>query len=165
MPTSLQVNGSFSVNGGATGTAGHPANVAPFFTSLSAALSSTGSGATLCNDGLYYADRSLSGNETFVLTNFSNALEESGRSLSKVRIYFVSHSSSSAATSITVGNAATPFPGVLDTSATTFTLTPGSCALFMVPTAAGIAVTAGMGIKVVANGGTATYSIGVFGET
>ncbi len=166
MANSVQVTGSLTISGSATGTAGHADNTAPIFKTLIAALVSSGTvgTATYASKALYYSSRTLTTNETFDLTAFSSALEEAGTSLSKVRIYFVFHESTSAATSITVGGAATPFPGQLDTAATTRTFTPGSGFVEIVPTAAGIGVTAGMSVKIVANGGTATYSIGVFGE-
>lgn len=161
---SLRITGTLSVSGSATGTSGQPDLNDPVVVKLIAALTSSGSGATLANDLLYYTSRSLGTNETFDLTNFTSALTEAGSSMSKVRIYAVVHESTSAATSITVGNAATPFPGMLDTATTTITLPPNTCFLFMNPTSAGMTVGAGQGIKIVANGGTATYTIVVVGE-
>lgn len=165
---SLRISGSISLNGEGVGTAGHPDNAAPIQTKLTASLSSAGSAGTLANKVLYYDDRTLAGlsSETFDLTSFSSALEESGTALTKVRIYAVVHSSSSAATTgIRVGNAATPFPGQLNTAATTRTLTPGAGFIELNPTTAGIGVTAGMSVKIEnLDASTATYSICVSGE-
>lgn len=166
---SLRISGNITLSGSGVGDDQNDFLASPLDVRLIAALSSTGTGATLATKALFYASRTLapSTNETFDLTSFSSVLKESGASMSKVRIYVVVHLSTSAATSgIRVGNAATPFPGQLDTAATTRTLAVNSGFAELIPTAAGITVTAGMGVKVanldVTN--TATYAIGVFGE-
>jgi hypothetical protein len=164
---SLTVTASITAGGLALGVDSDPELSTQISPSLVAALSSTGTDGTLADQVLWFPDRTLSSgsNETHDLTDFVNAVKEAGSSMSKVRAVVVIHSADSAATSITVGNAGTPFPGLLDTATTTRTLKPGRGFSELAPDADGIAVTAGMGIKVAATGGTATYTILVVGES
>ena len=166
---SLRISGSITLSGSAVGDATNDDLNTPLDVRLVAALSSTGTAGAKATKALFFATRTLaaSTSETFDLTAFSDALKDAGASMSIVRIYVVVHSDESLATSgIRVGNAATPFPGIKNTAATTDTLAVGAGFAQLIPTAAGIAVTAGMGVKVenldVTN--TATYAIGVFGE-
>lgn len=162
---SLSVTATLSLGGYAQGVTSDPDLATDFPARLAAALASTGTGAAKANQGLWYRNRTLAaGSETFDLTNFTNALKEAGASLSKVRIYYFEHSSSSVATSVTVGGAASPFAGPKDTPSATETYKPGEGFLLVSPTTNGWPVSAGQGIKVAATGGTATYTIGVFGE-
>ena len=166
---SLKINATVSLNGGATGITGDTELTRAIAVRIAAALSSAESGAALANDALFYEDRTLaaSGDETFDLTSFTSVLRESGATMSKVRIFVVHHSSSSAATSgIRVGGAATPWGGVDDTASATKTLLAGHGYAILAPTSTALAVSAGQGIRIrnldVTN--SATYTIGVFGE-
>jgi hypothetical protein len=163
---SLTATVSISANGSAEGVDSDDLLSTSFPASLSASLSSTGTGGALADQVLWLPDRVLSSgaDETHDLTSFTNALKESGASLSIVRAWIVIHDSASAATSITVGNAGTPFGGLMDTAGTTITLKPNRAFCFLAPDATGMPVTAGMGVKVAATGGNATYTIGVWGE-
>jgi hypothetical protein len=137
---------------------------------LAANLSSTSSGATIADDALFYADRTLAAgaSETFDLRSFTDALAETGAIMSKVRIYLVSHPSASAASSITVGGAAAnQFVSHIDGAASTFTIPKGGFLLMAANTTAGMTVDAThKDLKVLNNDGSnaATYTIAVIGE-
>ncbi len=165
---SLRLTGTLSISGIATGRSGQPDNNTPVSVRLVAALTSSATGATKADDLLYYIARTLapSTDETFDLTSFTSALTELGASLSKVRLYGVVHDADSVASSIRVGGAATPFPGMKDTAATTDTFAPGCGFAQIVPTTTGMPVTAGMGVKVANLDAVniATYTIVVSGE-
>ena len=165
---SLQATATISVSGGATGVPEDSEITRPISLKFSAAATSAGSGATLVNDALFLNNRTLaaSGDETFDLTSFTSVLREAGASMSKVRIFAVVHSSSSAASSIKVGGAATPWAGIDDTAAAVKTLLPGHGYSIVAPSITALAVSAGQGVRVRNMDATnaATYSLGVFGE-
>ena len=165
---SLSISGSLTLGGGATGIPEDSEITRPLSLRISAALTSTGSGASLANDALFVNNRSLaaSGDETFDLTSFTSVLREASASMSKVRIFVVYHSSASAASSIKVGGAATPFAGIDDTAAAVKTLLPGHGYAIFAPTVTALGVSAGQGVRVRNLDATnaATYSLGVFGE-
>jgi hypothetical protein len=165
---SLSVSGSLTLGGGATGIAEDAALTRPLSLRITAALASTGSGASLANDALFVKDRTLaaSGDETFDLTSFTSVLRETGATMSKVRIFVVVHDEDSAASSIKVGGAGTPWAGIDDTAAAVKTLLPGHGYAVFAPTATALAVSAGQGIRVRNQDATnaATYSLAVFGE-
>ena len=132
------------------------------------ALGSTSTGANKANQCLGPTSRSLAAgaNETLDLTSYTSLLGETAKAISKCRLFVVYHDPASAASSITVGNAATPFPAELDTATTTRTLAPGEGFAVWSNTTAGMSVTAGMGVKVLNNDGAnaATYTIAAVGE-
>lgn len=166
---SLQFTAGIALTGNGKGRSGNADAFTPFILSMVNTFSSLDTGADKATKALWYPARTLtaSSNETFDLTSFTDALGNTTISMSIVRFWVVLHLSTSVATSgIRVGNAGTPFPGFLDTAATTRTLIPSHGFAEFAPTTTGIAVSAGMGVKV-ANldaSNTATYLIGVFGE-
>ena len=106
--------------------------------------------------------------EELNLFSFTSVLNESGATMTECRLFFVRHNSSSAASSITVGNAsATKFLPFNIPSATTLDLRPGEFLLFGAPTAVAMTVsnTAKL-FKVLNNDGanSASYDIGWFGS-
>ena len=100
-----------------------------------------------------------SGNTTIALNGLTDMLLQSGVSLARVkgyRIHLLSTSDDATngtnCSSITVGNAAaTPFPFILNTSTTTFTLNNGEYTEWATPSGAGIVVGSAINIKIVNN--------------
>lgn len=166
---SLQFTGGITLTGAGKGRSGNPNAITPFPLSMMNAFTSLDTGGDKATKALFYPTRTLtlSNNETFDLTNFTDALGDVAVSMSIVRFWVLYHLPTSLATTgIRVGAAATPFPFFLDTAATTRTLLVGHGFGGFAPTATGVAVTAGMGVKVtnLDASNTATYLIGVFGE-
>lgn len=154
------------------GSSTNTAAIFPIKTSaLNVSLSSTGAGATLANQAFQRLARTLAAgtSETWDWTSFANIANDSAQSFATaIRFFYLVHSSTSAASSITVGNAAanqwTPF-GIGAT--TTFTFKPGEGVVFIAPTSTGLPVDGThKSLKVLNNDGVnaATYEIGAFGS-
>lgn len=132
-------------------------------------MSTTGSGGGKATNG-YAGSRPLSAsaNETLDLRSFTNLLGETAQALGTLRFFFVRHTSTSSASSISVGNSganALIIKGCL--GATTADLLPGQALLFLFGTSTAVTVDAThKDVKVANNDGSnaATYEIGWFGE-
>lgn len=155
----------------ASGTTANPLSRTPvaIANSLAVSLSSTDTGAGKANTAFGIGNTRTLGastTENLDLTSFANLMNEAGSSASKIRFFYAIHIASSSASSITMGNAATPFRPLLLTAAATMTLSPGEGFIFISPTVAGMA-TAGANLwKVVNNDAvnSASYEIGFLGE-
>lgn len=165
---SLTANLNVSLSGAAVGTTSLPDNFAPLIQNLTVALSSTGTGAAKANKILYYAQRQLGAgsNETHDLTSFTSPLNEGSQALSLARFWLFIHPSTSAASSVRVGGAATPFGGMLTTASGTRDVAKGGMFAEALPTVTGLAIGASEGIKVLNLDGSniATYALVVVGE-
>lgn len=169
-PTSLYITKASSVSGRAKGITGNPALLATVAKTLNASFSSVGTGATLIHNG-YAGTRTLAAgaNETLDLRAFTNLLNETAQSLSKLKIIGVKHTSTSAASNISVGNSganALIVKGCLGATAAQFA--PGGGLEIVIPTSAGVVVDAThKDVKIVNDDGSniATYEIWFFGET
>ena len=155
----------------ASGTTANPAlrNPVAIGNNLSMSLSSTETGGGKANTGFGIGNtRTLAASTTENLdfTSYANILNEAGSTASKIRLFYAIHIAESLASSITMGNAATPFRPLALTAAATMTLLPGEFFIFGSPTTAGMA-TAGANLwKVVNNDAVnaASYEIGFLGE-
>jgi hypothetical protein len=165
---SLTANLTVSLSGAAIGTTSLPDNFAPLIQTFSTMLASTSSGATKANKILYFAQRQLGAgsDETHDLTSFNSPLNESSQSLSLARFWVFIHPTTSAASSVRVGGAGTPFGGMLTTASGTRDVGNGGCFVEALPTTAGMGISAGMGIKVLNSDASniATYVLAVVGE-
>ncbi len=155
----------------ALGTTTNPLSSNPISiaNSLAVSLSSTSTGGGLANTGFGVGRTrtlALATTENLDLTNYVDFLNEQGGTASKVRLFFAIHIGTSAASSITMGNAAIPFRPLNLTAAATMQLFPGQGFIFISPTVAGMP-TAGANLwKVVNNDAVnaASYEIGLLGE-
>lgn len=166
---SVYVTFSSSISGRAKGITGNSSLFATIARALNASFTSAGSGATLITNG-YAGSRTLAAgaNETLDLRAFTNILNETSQSLSKLKLIGVKHTVGSAASNISVGNSganALIVKGCLGATAAQFA--PGGGLEIAIPTTAGVVVDAThKDIKIVNDDGanTATYEIWFFGE-
>ena len=125
---SVSLTVSLGTRGRALGTAANSSMQSPISNGVNQSFSSTLTAGskitTVYAPGLYTI--AASGNLTIDLTSFTNLLNESASSIGKARFLLISHDSTSTASSITVGNAASnqwTFLG-LSAATTTFTMKP-----------------------------------------
>jgi hypothetical protein len=152
MPTRINATISIGTRGKAEGTTSNAQMQTPIPIGVNASFSSTLTGgskittaygptsAGLGSIGKYSI--AASGNLTVDLQAFESILNESSQSISKARIFILSHESSSTASSIVVGNAASnqwTFMG-LSSATATLTLRPGDFIAFGSSSSAGMAV-------------------------
>lgn len=128
-----------------------------------------GSGSTLCDQFIDQASSTTTlgaGTTTIDLSNFTNALSQTGQAMTKVRVLFFEHDSASAASSIVLFNAAAnSFQGPVSAGASV-TLLPGERFEMESPTTAGWAVDGThKNLAIVVAGGTATLRYFVAGST
>jgi hypothetical protein len=154
----------------AKGTTGNADQSSPIATSsLTLSGSSTLTGANEIDNGLKNS-RSLGAglNETLDVFSFSNILGETAQSIAECRLFYIVHKSTSAASSITVGNAgANPFLLFGMGATTTFTFLPGEGIIAFAQSTTAIPVSAGArDLKVLNNDGAngADYEVGWFGS-
>lgn len=107
-------------------------------------------------------------NETLDLRSFTNVLQETAQAMSKVRLFYALHLSTSTASSISVGNSgANAFIPVGCFGGTAAQLPPGGFIIVAIPSAGGQTADAThKDVKVVNNDGSnsASYVIGWWGE-
>ena len=137
---SCGVKVKFTLNAQAIGTSINP-NIKLALRALrNIGLTSTGTGAAQANEifGYYQKSLAISTSVTYDLRSYTNVLGETAKALAEVRVLYVEHDSSSTATSITVGNAASNqfVPLGMSSATTTFTLVPGAGFLMWDPSAA-----------------------------
>lgn len=137
--TSLVAKFYAAFSGRAVGTTINSNAQSPMASNIGISLSSANaSGASFANEATSPTTRSITagGTDTIDLSSYTNALNETTKSVSKVRLIQIEHSSTSLASAIVVGNAANPFPGLLTSGASTFTLKPGEGVIMYSPTTA-----------------------------
>jgi hypothetical protein len=133
-------------------------------------LAHNAAAAFKATNGQHYKDRELAAgaNETHDLRAFTNLLGQTAQALGTLRLFFVKHRSTSAASSISVGNSgvnALIIRGCF--GATAAQLFPGEAIVLELPSAGGVTVDATHKDVKVTNddgGDPADYDIGWFGE-
>jgi len=175
MPTRINTTLTIGTQGKAEGTTSNAQMQTPIPIGINASFSSTSTGGSKITtaygptsagfDKIGQYSIAASGNLTVDLTSFTSLLNESSQSISKARIFVIKHESTSTASSITVGNAASnqwTFMG-LSSATATLTFAPGDGMVLFSSSTAGMTVSGtNKNLKILNNDGVNAAIIRVF---